>query len=249
MASQTCLHSRWVFKYENPEWFQMDVTRGDLVEAGGSAHRPPPCGSRRSAYCASGQWMTKERAHLRSDGQAEWTSLEERAVWASNRPLWLSLRLFVLRENPDRCPLSSEDGKTRSGQQRRDDHQPPLRTLQSAGRSIQRAPQWRGEPGAVDPQSLRRGQAAEGRGGSSWRRSQEAPAQTQPKTPLRGDGDPGQRHLRQGEESGGESKPEDSESLSLSLSACVRACVRVCVCRRYPEQILFVFCVAKLRCL
>lgn len=172
------------FKYENTKWSQMDVTRWDLVEAGGSAHRSPPCGSQCSGSCALGQ-MLKEKGEriCHSDGQAEWISAWEKLSMGD-----LSATLtfvdtfccafkFIRRSKQVLAELG--DGKTRSWQQRRDDHQPPLRTLLSAGRGIQRAPQWRGVPQAVHPRSLQRGQAAEDgerRGGSNWRSSEEAPA-------------------------------------------------------------------------
>lgn len=195
----------------------MDVTRWSPPIAPSQALSAPV-----TARLVRG-WQKRESASAARMDRLSGFQLEKSSLWATYRPLWLCLLLFVQRSNsfgdPGRCPLSSEDGKTRSWQQRRDDHQPPLRTLLSAGRGIQRAPPWRGVPEAVDPQSLRGWQAAED--GSNWRSSQEAPAQTQPKTPLRGDGDSGQRHLRESEKSGGESKPEDSECFSLWVCVCV----------------------------
>lgn len=109
--------------------------------------------------------------------------------------------------------MRRKDGQTGGRQQRRNEHQRPLRARLSAGGGI-RAPE------AGQPPPLQRGQAAERRRHGSGEAAtgshradggEEAPAQTQLEAPLRGDGDAGQGDLRQSEEGGGASEPEDGE--------------------------------------
>lgn len=83
------------------------------------------------------------------------------------------------RAAADRRPTTGggarQDGPARGGPQRRNEHQRALRARLSAGLRFQEDER----PGSLQP----------GQG------SEEASAQTQPKTPLRGDGDAGERHL------------------------------------------------------
>ena len=122
----------------------------------------------------------------------------------------------------DRCAtVRREDGQTWGWQKRSDDHQPPLRARLSAGRGIRRPPRRRGDLQDGCPSSLQ----DPGRGGGGTDGGEEAPAQAQLETPLRGDGDPGERHLRESEEGGGESEPEDGEWIIISHNVKYTTCV------------------------